>query len=51
MLLKRNMLRGVVVFMIYLLVTMCLFFAADRIERMDKETNNIDKASSSYVKK
>ncbi len=51
MLLKRNMLRGVVVFMIYLLVTICLFFAADRIERMDKEANSIDKVSSSYIKK
>lgn len=51
MLLKRNMLRGVVVFMIYLLITICLFFAADRIERMDKETGNVDNVSSSYIKK
>ncbi len=51
MLLKRNMLRGVVVFMIYLLATMCLFLAADRIERMDREANNIDTASTLHIKK
>ena len=35
--LKKNIKRGFVVISIYMIVTFCLFMAADRVERLEKQ--------------
>lgn len=51
MVLRKNLVRSMVVAVIYLVVTLCLFFAADRVERMDKEISNGSRTTILNVEK